>query len=107
MCPFLTQNDCFNRQADIKKNQPDHTADGNIIGQKRQAEENVPSLINEEGELTSTDTDKAEVLNEFFASAFTGSQAFHASPVPEPLGGDQGNKISHTVREEQVQDCLM
>lgn len=37
------------------------------IGQKKEAKENVPPLINEKGKLISTDTDKAVVLNEFFA----------------------------------------
>jgi len=34
-----------------------------------------PLLINEKGELASTDMEKAEVLSEFFASVFTGTQA--------------------------------
>ena len=37
------------------------------IGQKRQAKTGVPSLVNVKGELASTDEEKAEVLNEFFA----------------------------------------
>ena len=37
------------------------------IGQKRQAKMGVPSLVNLKGELVSSDEEKAEVLNEFFA----------------------------------------
>ena len=48
------------------------------VEQKRQAEESVP-LINEKGELATTDMEKAEVLNEFFDSVFTASQASHTS----------------------------
>ena len=44
------------------------------IGQKRQAKASVPPLVNVKGELASTDEEKAEVLNEFFTSVFTGSQ---------------------------------
>ena len=77
------------------------------IDQKRQAEEVVPPLINEREELASTDMEKAEVLNEFFASVFSDSQEFHASLVPESLGRGLGNKISPTVSKEQVQNCLM
>ena len=44
------------------------------IGQKRQAKMGVPSLVNLKGELASTDEEKAEVLNEFFALVFTGGQ---------------------------------
>ena len=68
------------------------------IGQKRQAETGVPSLVNSKGELASTDEEKAEVLNEFFASVFTGGQDSSLSHVPEPCppkppGGDQGGKF--------------
>ena len=82
------------------------------IGQKRQAKTGVPSLVNLKGELASTDKEKAEVLNEFFASVFTGGQDSSLSHVPEPCtpkppGGDQGGKSPLTVRAEQVQDCLM
>ena len=45
------------------------------IRQKRQEEESVPPLINEKGEVASKDMEKAEVLSEFFASVFTGTQA--------------------------------
>ena len=44
------------------------------IAQKRQAQESVLPLVNEKGELAMTDMEKAEVLNEFFALVFTGSQ---------------------------------
>ena len=53
--------------------------------------------------------EEAEVLNEFFASAFTGSQDSHLSQLLVPLGGKWGSKLPSplTVRTEQVQDCLM
>ena len=77
------------------------------IGQKRQAKTDVPSLVNLKGELASTDEEKAEVLNEFFASVFTGDQDSSLSHVPKPCtprpsGGDQGGKSPPTVRAEQV-----
>lgn len=60
-------------------------------GQKRQATESKPPLANEKGELATTDTEKDEVLNEFFASVFIGIQDSCISHVPEahipgPLG---------------------
>jgi len=73
------------------------------IGQKRQAKECIPPLLNGKGELTTIDMEKAEVLNEFFASVFTGSQDSH---IPEPQGGNWGSKLSPTVLAEQVQDQL-
>lgn len=53
---------------------------------------NVPTLVNEKRELSSTDMGKAKVLNELFSSVLTGSQASHISHVPESLGEDQGAK---------------
>ena len=47
------------------------------IGRKTQAKESVPPLMKCNGELASSDTEKAEVLNEYFASVFTGGQASH------------------------------
>ena len=58
---------------------------------ERQALESILPLINEKGELATTDMEKAEVLNEFFASVFTGSQDSHIPephiPAPEHAGG--------------------
>ncbi|KFZ51573.1 hypothetical protein N338_04103, partial [Podiceps cristatus] len=54
------------------------------IGQKRQAKERVPPLVNEKGELAATDAEKAEVQNQFSASVFSGSQDSPNSQVPEP-----------------------
>jgi len=67
----------------------------------------MPLLINENGEMFSTEMDKAEVLSKFFASVFTGSQTSITSHIPEPLGGSWGSKMSSTVSKEQVQDHLM
>jgi len=68
-------------------------------GQKRQAKESIAPLIKEKGEMTTTDLETAEVLNKFFSSAFTSSQA---SYIPEPLGSVWESKIPPTVSKEQV-----
>ncbi|XP_068520926.1 uncharacterized protein [Anas acuta] len=49
------------------------------IGQKRKTKESVPPLKNVDGGLVTTDMEKAEVRNNFFASVFTGHQASHIS----------------------------
>ena len=45
------------------------------IGRRRQAKESVLPPMKGNGELASSDIEKAEVLSECFASVFTGSQA--------------------------------
>lgn len=54
-------------------------------------------------ELTTADTEKAEVLVEFFASFFTGSQNFHISHILEPLGGSCGSKLPPSVRQKECE----
>ena len=60
----------LNLARDVKNNMK---AFYRYIGQKRQAKTNIPPLVTVKRELSSTDTKKAEVLNELFASVFTGS----------------------------------
>lgn len=69
-------------------------------GQKRQAKESVPPLINEKGEVATRDMEKTEVLTESFASLFIDSQDSHISPIPETLGWNWGNKLTSAVRAE-------
>ncbi|KFQ61370.1 hypothetical protein N334_04214, partial [Pelecanus crispus] len=42
------------------------------VNQKRKVKESVPPLMNKNGDLVSTDKGKAEVLNNFFSSVFSG-----------------------------------
>ena len=49
------------------------------IGRRRHAKEIVPPLMKGNGELASSDEEKAEVLSECFASVFMGGQASHVS----------------------------
>jgi len=74
------------------------------ISHKRQARVSISPLLNGKGELATTDTEKPEVLSEFFASVFTGRQDSH---IPEPhnsetLGQNYRSKLPSTVRVEQV-----
>jgi len=50
--------------------------------------------------------EKAEVLNNFFASVFTSSLSPHPSRVDGWHEGDQGGKIPPAVSEDQVRDLL-
>lgn len=48
-------------------------------GQKIQARESVPPLIDKKGDLVTAGMEEPEVLNNFFALVFTVSQAPHVS----------------------------
>ena len=60
------------------------------LGQKKQAEENAPCVMNEKGVEATVDMEVAEAPNEFFASGFTGSHISCISP-----GGGGGAKPLH------------
>ncbi|KAK4826467.1 hypothetical protein QYF61_009194 [Mycteria americana] len=76
------------------------------INQKRKVKESRPPLMNKNGDLVSTDEEKAEVLKNIFASAFTGNHSPHPSRANGQHVGDQGVKVPPTVREDQVRDYL-
>ena len=63
-------------------------------------------MIRKTGKLVTTDEEKAEVLDNFFASLFTDSIFSHTSQVDGLSGRDWGNKALTTVREDQVHDHL-
>lgn len=53
------------------------------ISSKMKTKESMSSLFNGAGDLVSSDREKAEVLDAFFASVFTGKVCPWASQVPE------------------------
>ncbi|GAB0207435.1 hypothetical protein GRJ2_003209100 [Grus japonensis] len=56
------------------------------VSDKRRMRENVGPLRNETGDLVAQDMEKAEVLNDFFASVFTGKCLSHTAQVTEGKG---------------------
>ncbi|KAK4808500.1 hypothetical protein QYF61_005817 [Mycteria americana] len=76
------------------------------INQKRKVKESVPPLMNKNDEIVSTNEEKAEVLNNFFASVFSGNRSPHPSRVNGQHVGDQGGKAPPTEKEDQVHNHL-
>jgi len=62
--------------------------------------------MNKNGNPVSTNKEKAEVLNHFFASVFTGNLSSQPSRVDGLQNGEQGGKAPPTVKEGHVQDHL-
>jgi len=72
------------------------------ISDKRKARENVGPLWKEMGDLVTRDMEKAEVVDDFFASVFTGKCSSHTTQVREGKGRDWENEELPTVGEDQV-----
>ena len=68
--------------------------------------ENVGPLQNETGDLVTQDMEKAELLNNFFPSVFTGKCLSHTVQVTEGKGWDWENEEPPTVAEDQVREYL-
>ena len=77
-----------------------------MLTRKGRLKKAYPLPMNKNSNLVSTDEEKAEVVNNFFALIFTGNLSSHTSRVDGPQGGDWGSKVSPTVREDQVCDHL-
>ncbi|GAB0182897.1 mitochondrial enolase superfamily member 1 [Grus japonensis] len=73
---------------------------------KRKITENVGPLWKETGDLITWDMEKADILNDFFASIFTGKCLSHTTQASEGKGRDWENEELSTVGEDQVQDHL-
>ncbi|GAB0204964.1 hypothetical protein GRJ2_002962000 [Grus japonensis] len=76
------------------------------VSDKRRTRENVSPLQKETGDLVTQDMEKAEVLNNFFASVFTGKGLSHTAQVTEGKGRDWENAEPPTVGEHQVREYL-
>ncbi|KFV12556.1 hypothetical protein N340_13926, partial [Tauraco erythrolophus] len=72
------------------------------VSDKKRSRENVGPLRKETVDLATQDMEKAEVLNDFFASVFTGKSSSCTAQVTEGKGRDWENEEPPTVGEDQV-----
>ena len=75
---------------------------------KRRTKENLHSLLNEAGNVTTEDNEKAEVLNAFFTAVFKSKTSYpQVSPLSD-LAVSAGEQTKPpTVQEETVRDLLL
>ena len=85
MCPWAKALIELNLVRDVKGNKKSFYRH---VGDKRKTKENVGPLWKEKGDLVTWDMEKAEVLNDFFASVFTGKCSSHTAQGAEGKGRD-------------------
>ncbi|GAB0203892.1 mitochondrial enolase superfamily member 1 [Grus japonensis] len=76
------------------------------VSDKRRTRANAGPLRNETGDLVTQEMEEPEVLNDFFASVFTGKCLSHTAQVTEDKGRDWENAELPTVGEDQVREYL-
>ncbi|KFV09627.1 hypothetical protein N340_04878, partial [Tauraco erythrolophus] len=89
----------LNLARDIKGNKKNFYR---YVSDKKRSRENVGPLQKEMEDLATRDMEKAEVLNYFFSSVFTGKSSSGTAQVAECKGRDWENEEPPTVGEDQV-----
>ena len=74
------------------------------VNSKRKTRENRGTLLNAVGALEKEYTQKVEILNVFFASAFTATAAPQKSQITKMRVW--GKEDFHLVEEDLIRDCI-
>ncbi|PKU31082.1 rna-directed dna polymerase from mobile element jockey-like [Limosa lapponica baueri] len=75
-----------------------------VCGPEKEGQRKCTPPMSKTGKLVTMDKEKAEGLNNFFASVFTGNLSPSSSRVDGPQGWDWRSKVPPTVGEDQVRD---
>ncbi|XP_069642217.1 vesicular inhibitory amino acid transporter-like [Haliaeetus albicilla] len=75
-------------------------------GDKRKTKKNTSPLLTKRGDLVTQDTEKAEVMNACFASAFSSKINLQESQVPEMKRKGWSKEGVSLVKEDQVKEYL-
>ena len=78
----------------------------NYVSSKRKTRENVGLLLNDMGALVKEDTEKAELLNTFFASVFTTKTDAWELQTPEVRERFWGMENFHLLEQDMVRKQL-
>ncbi|KFV13637.1 hypothetical protein N340_12895, partial [Tauraco erythrolophus] len=89
----------LNLARDIKGNKKNFYR---YVSDTKKSRKNVGPFRKETGDLATRDMEKAEVLNDVFASVFTGKSSSSTAQVAEGKGRDWDNEEPPTVGEDQV-----
>ncbi|MCQ4187459.1 reverse transcriptase family protein [Klebsiella pneumoniae] len=78
------------------------------INSKRRTKENIHSLLDEAGNVTTEDKEKAEVLNAFFTSVFKGQTSYpQGTPLSDLVVSAGEHANPPVILEETVRDLLL
>ena len=64
-------------------------------------------LLSEDGDLVTNEREKADVLDAYFSSVFTGMASPQAYHIPEPPCRLSGNEAAPPVEEERTKELLL
>ena len=75
------------------------------INSKRRTRENLCSLLDEAGNVTTEDKEKADILNAFFTSVFTSQTSYPQVSLLSDLAALAGEQTKPPTIQEETETC--